>query len=201
MLSGETGLDEDGTDDAMAAAAVALGHLVDAAASRLSRLPQPAAIAADPYVMDNRGDMSEWLAVQLGREKWIVRRGQDTMGLPTHNDLATAHDALMFLEQARWRELAATAFQRPGPNPAAAVVFQHGTQWLIVDNRLVFLIGRSSELLPVGEIYGFSARLGKPNPVLLDVVEPDAWDALFAAMPGFPVETLVRGHGIGQVLD
>jgi len=98
----------------------------------------------------------------------------------------------MLLEQAGWRELAATAFQRPDPNSAAAVVIQHGARWLVADNRWVFLIGRSSELLPVGKMYGFSQRLVEPNPVLLDIIEPGAWDPLFAAMPGFPVETLVR---------
>ena len=186
----ETGMDED--SDRMAAAAVALGHLVDAAAGRLAKLPQPAVAAADPRIMDNRGDMSEWLAVQLGQEEWVIRHGQDTMEPPTRDDLAIAYDALTFLEQAGWRELAATAFQRPDPNPAAAVVIQHGARWLVVDNRWVFLIGRSSELLPIGEMYGFSRRLGKPDPVLLDIIEPDAWDPLPAAVPGFPVKTLVR---------
>ena len=187
----ETGMDEDGAGDTISAAAVALGHLADAAAGRLAKLRQPAVAVADPDICDTRGDPFDWLAVQLGLEEWELRTGYGTLNLPTRDDLATACGALMFLEQAKWRELAATAFERPQP-PAAAVVVQHGARWLVVDNRWVFLIGPSAELLRVGEMYGFTTRLGKPNPVLLDIIEPDAWDSLFAAMPGFPVETLVR---------
>lgn len=69
---------------------------------------------------------------------------------------------------------------------------QHDTRWFVAHDRFVFLIAPSSRLLRVGEIYGFHERLARANPVLLDVIEPDAWDVLFAAMPGFPVERLVR---------
>jgi hypothetical protein len=79
-------MDDEAAGEKSTEAEVAFGHIVDAAAHRLSLLRQPAVVATHPIVFDNRGDLSEWQAVQLGSERWVLRTGSDARETPANRD-------------------------------------------------------------------------------------------------------------------
>jgi hypothetical protein len=180
-------------EDDEAEAEVLLAHLLNVAATRLSRLQQPAAVMFYPDREATR-EPADWSAAQVGEATWEQCLLWGETGTYPGETL-TAREVLTWLHPA-WLDLVARAFSLPPRKRVLAVVSQHGAQWLVLDHGeySVFLIGQNGELDRIGEAFeDLDRRLGQTAPLVLKRIDPAAWPILRSAVPDFPVpDGLIR---------
>lgn len=175
----------------------ALEQLLAKAIAGLAGLPQPVVVAACPRKHDDMGNFPNWLGVQAGTAWWELAeygRHPEVLQEGDQAALEPARRVLDILQHATWRWLTEQALGTYLHDEVLALVIQHDAPWLLVSSSMAgddaaFLVQAEGDLLRVGKADRLDQRLGHAHPLRLVEIDPTAWPAVRATVPGFPMPT------------